>query len=156
MHSYIWLYATAILERKEFQGVSLDLTSQRGSKDIPLQAHAVWRVGSIIQEANDTGTWRPTEKGRVPLSQFLLLGWLKMPCGLHMSTCSKQRRPAWLLSDRSARGVTCALRITLIQPASAADKRYGPLPFFWQYSQARHVGDILTSVDSKVQCTILL
>ena len=60
-------------------------------------------------------------RGRVPLSQFPLLGWLKMPCGLHMSTCSKQRRPARLLSDRSARGVTCVSSQwldTLRQPVS--------------------------------------
>ena len=51
----------------------------------PLDAHS---VSSEYQEHKEAGTWRPTEKGRVPLSQFPLLGWLKMPCGLHMSTCS--------------------------------------------------------------------
>ena len=30
-----------------------------------------------------------------------------MPCGLHIITCSKQRRPARLLSEMSDSGVTC-------------------------------------------------
>lgn len=48
----------------------------------------------------------PTANGWVLLSQLTFLGWLKMPRGLHKIMYWKQRRPARLLSERSASGVT--------------------------------------------------